>query len=212
MMKEGKMTNSDNKNNEEDSGHELSEEEIEEAIEEGKKVALDEDLLDDNMLDETNSDLLAEEVSDLKDKLIRSLADKENLRKRAEKERKEAEIYGGTKLARDLVSVYDNMGRALENIDENLKEQAKPLIEGIELTQRELISVFKKHKIEKIEPEIGEKFDPKWHQAMFESPLPGSKKGEIIQVMVNGFRISDRLLRAAQVGVSSFEGDEGEKS
>ena len=135
------------------------------------------------MLDETNSDLLAEEVSDLKDKLIRSLADKENLRKRAEKERKEAEIYGGTKLARDLVSVYDNMGRALENIDENLKEQAKPLIEGIELTQRELISVFKKHKIEKIEPEIGEKFDPKWHQAMFESPLPGSKKGEIIQAV-----------------------------
>ena len=75
------MTNSDNKKNEEDSGHELSEKEIEEAIEEGKKVALDEDLLDDNMLDETNSDLLAEEVSDLKDKLIRSLADKENLRK-----------------------------------------------------------------------------------------------------------------------------------
>ena len=212
MMKEGKMTNSDNIKNEEDLGHELSEKEIEEAIEEGKKVALDEDLLDDNILEETNLDLLAEEISDLKDKLIRSLADKENLRKRAEKERKEAEIYGGTKLARDLLSVYDNMGRALENIDENLKEQAKPLIEGIELTQRELISVFKKHKIEKIEPEIGEKFDPKWHQAMFESPIPDTKKGEIIQIMVNGFRISDRLLRAAQVGVSSFEGDEGENN
>ena len=212
MMKEGKMTKSDNIKNEEDLGHELSEKEIEEAIEEGKKVALDEDLLDDNILEETNLDLLAEEVSDLKDKLIRSLADKENLRKRAEKERKEAEIYGGTKLARDLLSVYDNMGRALENIDEKLKEQAKPLIEGIELTQRELISVFKKHKIEKIEPEIGEKFDPKWHQAMFESPIPDTKKGEIIQIMVNGFRISERLLRAAQVGVSSFEGDEGEKN
>ena len=212
MMKEGKMTNSDNIKNEEDLGHELSEKEIEEAIEEGKKVALDEDLLDDNILEETNLDLLAEEVSDLKDKLIRSLADKENLRKRAEKERKEAEIYGGTKLARDLLSVYDNMGRALENIDENLKEQAKPLIEGIELTQRELISVFKKHKIEKIEPEIGEKFDPKWHQAMFESPIPDTKKGEIVQIMVNGFRISERLLRAAQVGVSSFEGDEEEKN
>ena len=212
MMKEGKMTNSDNIKNEEDLGHELSEKEIEEALEEGKKAALDEDLLDDNILEETNLDLLAEEVSDLKDKLIRSLADKENLRKRAEKERKEAEIYGGTKLARDLLSVYDNMGRALENIDENLKEQAKPLIEGIELTQRELISVFKKHKIEKIEPEIGEKFDPKWHQAMFESPIPDTKKGEIIQIMVNGFRISERLLRAAQVGVSSFEGDEGEKN
>ena len=212
MMKEGKMTKSDNIKNEEDLGHELSEKEIEEAIEEGKKVALDEDLLDDNILEENNLDLLAEEVSDLKDKLIRSLADKENLRKRAEKERKEAEIYGGTKLARDLLSVYDNMGRALENIDENLKEQAKPLIEGIELTQRELISVFKKHKIEKIEPEIGEKFDPKWHQAMFESPIPDTKKGEIVQIMVNGFRISERLLRAAQVGVSSFEGDEGEKN
>ena len=212
MMKEGKMAKSDNIKNEEDLGHELSEKEIEEAIEEGKKVALDEDLLDDNILEETNLDLLAEEVSDLKDKLIRSLADKENLRKRAEKERKEAEIYGGTKLARDLLSVYDNMGRALENIDEKLKEQAKPLIEGIELTQRELISVFKKHKIEKIEPEIGEKFDPKWHQAMFESPIPDTKKGEIIQIMVNGFRISERLLRAAQVGVSSFEGDEGEKN
>ena len=212
MMKEGKMTNSDKIKNEEDLGHELSEKEIEEAIEEGKKVALDEDLLDDNILEETNLDLLAEEVIDLKDKLIRSLADKENLRKRAEKERKEAEIYGGTKLARDLLSVYDNMGRALENIDENLKEQAKPLIEGIELTQRELISVFKKHKIEKIEPEMGEKFDPKWHQAMFESPIPDTKKGEIVQIMVNGFRISERLLRAAQVGVSSFEGDEGEKN
>tara|TARA_B100001173_G_C15837253_1_gene483090 strand:- start:187 stop:807 length:621 start_codon:yes stop_codon:yes gene_type:complete len=206
------MTNSDNKKNEEVLGHELSEKEIEEAIEEGKKVALDEDLLDDSILEETNLDLLAEEVTDLKDKLIRSLADKENLRKRAEKERREAEIYGGTKLARDLLSVYDNMGRALENIDENLKEQAKPLIEGIELTQRELISVFKKHKIEKIEPEIGEKFDPKWHQAMFESPIPDTKKGEIIQIMVNGFRVSDRLLRAAQVGVSSFEGDEGENN
>ena len=212
MMKEGKMTNSDNKKNEEDLGHELSEKEIEEAIEEGKKVALDEDLLDDNILEETNLDLLAEEVSDLKDKLIRSLADKENLRKRAEKERKEAEIYGGTKLARDLLSVYDNMGRALENIDENLKEQAKPLIEGIELTQRELISVFERHKIEKIEPEIGEKFDPKWHQAMFESPIPDTKKGEIVQIMVNGFRISERLLSVAQVGVSSFEGDEEEKN
>ena len=212
MMKVGKMTNSDNIKNVEDLGHELSEKEIEEAIEEGKKVALDEELLDDNILEESNLDLLAEEVSDLKDKLIRSLADKENLRKRAEKERKEAEIYGGTKLARDLLSVYDNMGRALENIDENLKEQAKPLIEGIELTQRELISVFKKHKIEKIEPEIGEKFDPKWHQAMFESPIPDTKKGEIVQIMVNGFRISERLLRAAQVGVSSFEGDEGENN
>ena len=107
MMKEGKMTNSDKIKNEEDLGHELSEKEIEEAIEEGKKVALDEDLLDDNILEETNLDMLAEEVSDLKDKLIRSLADKENLRKRAEKERKEANVIMGASL--DLLKrVFDS--------------------------------------------------------------------------------------------------------
>ena len=211
-MKEGLMVNNQNKNIEGEDHKELSEREIEDAIEEGKKLALDEDLLDDEVLEEKTIESLENEIDEIKDRLMRSLADKENLRKRAEKERREAEIYGGTKLARDLLSVYDNMGRALENIDESLQEQAKALVEGIELTQRELISVFQKHKIDQIEPQIGEKFDPKWHQAMFESPLPGSKKGEIIQVMVNGFRISDRLLRAAQVGVSSFEGDEGEKS
>ena len=206
-MKEGQMTNKPNKNNESEDHQELSDHEIDEAIEEGKSIALDENLLDDEVLEEKTVESLETELNEIKDRLIRSLADKENLRKRSEKERREAEVYGGTKLARDLLSVYDNMGRALENIDEGLKEQAKALVEGIELTQRELISVFKKHKIEQIEPEIGEKFDPKWHQAMFESPVPETKKGEIIQVMANGFRISDRLLRAAQVGVSSYEED-----
>ena len=201
------MTNTQNKNTESEDHQEISEQEIEQAIEEGKRIALDEDLLDDEMLEEKSVGSLEAELDEMKDRLMRSLADKENLRKRYEKERREAEVYGGTKLARDLLSVYDNMGRALENIDESLQEQAKALVEGIELTQRELISVFKKHKIEQIEPEIGEKFDPKWHQAMFESPMPETKKGEIIQVMANGFRISDRLLRAAQVGVSSYEED-----
>ena len=201
------MTNTQNKNTESEDHQEISEQEIEQAIEEGKRIALDEDLLDDEMLEEKSVGSLEAELDEMKDRLMRSLADKENLRKRYEKERREAEVYGGTKLARDLLSVYDNMGRALENIDESLQEQARALVEGIELTQRELISVFKKHKIEQIEPEIGEKFDPKWHQAMFESPMPETKKGEIIQVMANGFRISDRLLRAAQVGVSSYEED-----
>ena len=201
------MTNTQNKNTESEDHQEISEQEIEQAIEEGKRIALDEDLLDDEMLEEKSVGSLEAELDEMKDRLMRSLADKENLRKRYEKERREAEVYGGTKLARDLLSVYDNMGRALENIDESLQEQARALVEGIELTQRELISVFKKHKIEQIEPEIGEKFDPKWHQAMFESPMPETRKGEIIQVMANGFRISDRLLRAAQVGVSSYEED-----
>ena len=206
-MKERQMTNNNNKNIDADDHQELSEKEIEEAIEEGKKLAVEDDLLDDEVLEEKTIESLEVELDEIKDRLMRSLADKENLRKRSEKERREAEVYGGTKLARDLLSVYDNMGRALENIDESLKEQAKALVEGIELTQRELISVFKKHKIEQIQPEIGEKFDPKWHQAMFESPVPETKKGEIIQIMAKGFRISDRLLRAAQVGVSSYEED-----
>ena len=206
-MKERQMTNNNNKNIDADDHQELSEKEIEEAIEEGKRLAVEDDLLDDEVLEEKTIESLEVELDEIKDRLMRSLADKENLRKRSEKERREAEVYGGTKLARDLLSVYDNMGRALENIDESLKEQAKALVEGIELTQRELISVFKKHQIEKIQPEIGEKFDPKWHQAMFESPVPETKKGEIIQIMAKGFRISDRLLRAAQVGVSSYEED-----
>ena len=211
-MKERQMTNNKNKNIDADDHQELSEKEIEEAIEEGKKLAVEDDLLDDEVLEEKTIESLEVELDEIKDRLMRSLADKENLRKRSEKERREAEVYGGTKLARDLLSVYDNMGRALENIDESLKEQAKALVEGIELTQRELISVFKKHKIEQIQPEIGEKFDPKWHQAMFESPVPETKKGEIIQIMAKGFRISDRLLRAAQVGVSSYEEDKDQRN
>ena len=189
----------------------LSDEEIQEALEEGKKLAQEDDLLDDEALEEVTIDSLQDEVNDLKDRLMRSLADKENLRKRSDKERREAELYGGTKLAKDLLSVYDNMGRALENIDDSLRDQAKALIEGIELTQRELISIFNKHKIEKISPTLGERFDPRGQQAMFESPIKDTKKGEIIQGMLNGFRISDRLLRAAQVGVSSFEDPEEKK-
>jgi len=165
---------------------------------------------DDNIVEKETSDNeestydeLVEEISLLKDRLIRSLADSENLRKRAERDRKDAELYGGTKLARDLLSVYDNLSRALDSIDGDLREIAGPLVDGLELTQRELLSVFSKHKIEKIKPEEGEKFDPKFHQAMFESPLPGTDKGTIIQVMTEGFKIGERLLRASQVGVSS---------
>ena len=89
---------------------------------------MEESLLDDEALEENSEEALLKEVDEIKDRLVRSLADKENLRKRSEKERREAETYGGTKLARDLLSVYDNMGRALENIDESLKEQAKALV------------------------------------------------------------------------------------
>ena len=168
---------------------------------------VDKDAFDDKkeeeIKEEPTYDELLEELNLLKDRLMRALADSENTRKRAERDRKDAEVYGGTKLARDLLSVYDNLSRALDNINAELSEIAGPLVNGLELTQRELLSVFSKHKIEKINPEEGERFDPKFHQAMFESPVPGTEKGTIIQVMTEGFRIGDRLLRASQVGVSS---------
>lgn len=144
------------------------------------------------------------ERDELKDKFMRALADAENMRKRADRDRKEAENYGGSKLARDLLPVYDNMRRALKSKDEVEGDANAALLEGVELTMRELISVFKKHGIEPIVPEVGDKFDPQIHQAMFEAPVPGTKSGDILEVMAEGFMLHDRLLRPAQVGVSSM--------
>ena len=143
------------------------------------------------------------ERDELKDKWMRALADAENSRKRSEKDRREAENYGGSKLARDLLPVYDNLKRGLDVVTEDQRELASALIEGVELTMREIVNVFKKHGIEPIVPEIGDKFDPQDHEAMFEASVPGTKSGEIIQVMAEGFMLHDRLLRPAQVGVSS---------
>jgi molecular chaperone GrpE len=95
------------------------------------------------------------------------------------------------------------MKRALDTVDDSQRENSKALIEGIELTMRELVSTFAKHKIEQLNPEVGDKFDPKLHQAMFEAPVAGIKAGHIIQTMAEGFVIGDRLLRPAQVGVGS---------
>ncbi len=159
--------------------------------------------LDEDPLAMPDFDQVIKERDDLKDRLLRAFAETENIRKRAERDRREAELYGGTKLARDLLSVQDNLERALGNIGDDLREKHGALVEGLELTLRELLSVFEKHKITKIAPEIGDRFDPKLHQAMFEAPVPNTVKGAIIQVMAPGFAIGDRLLRAAQVGVSS---------
>lgn len=142
----------------------------------------------------------------LRDKFMRALADAENARKRADKERREAERYGGSKLSRDLLPVYDNLKRALDAATDEQKEISAALIEGVELTLRELLNVFHGHGIQRIAPEVGDRFDPQFHQAMFEAPLPGTKAGDIIQVSAEGFMLHDRLLRPAQVGVSSFVG------
>lgn len=158
-------------------------------------------------LDPVQAELIAlsAERDELKDKLMRALAEAENTRRRAERDRKDAEAYGGTKLARDLLSVHDNMERALAAADDAAKAAASGLIEGVELTQKELLSAFAKHKIEKVAPEKGEKFDPNLHQAMFEAPIPGADPGTVIEVMQSGFTISGRLLRPALVGVAKSE-------
>lgn len=147
---------------------------------------------------------LTAERDEFKDRFLRAVADAENSRRRAERDRREAENYGGSKLARDLLPVYDNMHRAIDAISEDQREAQAALIEGIELTMRELLNVFAKHGITKIEPAVGDKFDPQQHEAMFEAPLPGTKAGEIIQISALGFMLHDRLLRPAQVGVSSM--------
>lgn len=148
-------------------------------------------------------DALITERDELQDRLLRALAEAENLRKRGERDRRDAETYGSTRLARDLLPVYDNIDRALGAVTEEMREIAGPVLEGIELTQRDLIAAFSRHRIEPVSPDIGEKFDPKRHQAMFEAPIPNTSAGAIIQIVTTGFVIGDRLLRPAQVGVSS---------
>ena len=156
--------------------------------------------------EELELDALRAERDELKDRWMRALADAENARKRGDRDRREAENYGGSKLARDLLPVYDNLKRGLEAATDDQREVSAALIEGVELTMREVVNVFKKHGIEAISPEIGERFDPQNHEAMFEAPVPGTKAVDIIQVMTEGFMLHDRLLRPAQVGVSSTPG------
>ena len=171
------------------------------------ELAEDQALMGEEMLDDdpllAEVEVLKAERDELKDRFMRSLADAENIRKRGERDRREAEQYGGTKLAKDLLPVYDNLKRAIDAAGEEQRAAAKALIEGIELTMRELINVLTRHGVVPIVPQAGEAFDPQLHQAMFEAPLPGTKAGDIIQVMTEGFLLHDRLLRPAQVGVSS---------
>ena len=142
----------------------------------------------------------------LRDRMMRALAEAENSRKRAERDRREGLMYGGAKLARDMLPVYDNLSRALEAAGDEARSAAPGLFEGVELTLRELVKVLEKHGVERLTPQPGDPFDPHLHQAMFEAPVPDFKAGQIIQVMAAGFRLHEQLLRPAQVGVSSTPG------
>lgn len=143
------------------------------------------------------------ERDEIRDRMLRALAEAENMRKRADRDRREAEQYGGSKLSRDLLPVFDNLRRALDAADDATRESASGMVEGVELTLKELIRIFGKHGITPVVPEIGDRFNAQEHEAVFEASVPGTRAGDIIQVMAEGFLLHDRLLRPAQVGVSS---------
>jgi molecular chaperone GrpE len=145
-----------------------------------------------------------EEIADLKDKLLRALADNENTIRRAKREREDTAKYAAANFARDMLTVADNLRRALDAAPESLSdgdEQTKAFMEGIDLTSRELLSVLERHGIKQISP-VGEKFNHDLHEALFEVPTSDMEAGMVVQVIEDGFTIHDRLLRAAKVGVS----------
>jgi molecular chaperone GrpE len=150
-------------------------------------------------------DALREENAQLKDKLLRALADTENLRKRSEREKAEATLYAASNFARDLLSVADNFSRALASVSPDQRasadEMSSGLLAGIEVTERELLNVFERHGIKRIDA-MGQKFDPNMHQAMFEVPTADHPPGTVVEVMQNGYAIGSRCLRPALVGVA----------
>jgi molecular chaperone GrpE len=152
-----------------------------------------------------NLETLRLENAGLKDKLLRTLAEMENLRRRAEREVADAKIYGVTSLARDMLTFADNLRRAVESVPAEAREKAvvpwKTLIEGIELTERDFLSRLGRFGVKKLEPQ-GTKFDPNLHEALFEVPDETVPNGTVVQVVEDGYAIGDRVLRPAKVGVS----------
>jgi molecular chaperone GrpE len=144
-------------------------------------------------------------AADLKDKLLRTLAEMENLRRRSAREVADAELRGITAFARDMIGVADNMRRALDTVTPEVRNTAeaalKALIEGVELTERELLKALEKNKVRQFNPQH-EKFDPNLHQAIFEVPDASVPAGSVVQVVQPGYMLGERVLRPAMVGVS----------
>ena len=157
------------------------------------------------------TDALKAEVADLKDRLLRALADAENTRRRAERDRLDASQYAVTKFARDMLQIADNFARALaacprEKLDA-ADPQVKAVIEGVEVTERQLLSTLERYGVKLIESD-GAKFDPNLHQAIAEVPGEGRPAGTIVNVVQQGYTIGDRLLRPAMVTVARAGGGE----
>lgn len=148
---------------------------------------------------------LATERDELKDRVLRTLAEMENLRRRTEREVADARTYAVTNFARDMLNAADNIRRALESVPGEARTAAegafKALIDGIELTERDLGKTLERHGVKLIEPK-GQRFDPNRHQAMFEVPDAEVPSGTVVQVMQSGYVIGDRVLRPALVGVA----------
>ena len=145
-----------------------------------------------------------EEISDLRDRLLRALAENENLIRRGRREREDALKYAATNFARDMLAVSDNLSRALDALSGSVEDQSdsiKALLEGVRLTEKELINSLERHGVSRIVSK-GEQFDHERHEALFEVPSPDTEPGIIVEVMEEGYMIHDRLLRPARVGVS----------
>ena len=151
---------------------------------------------------------LTEEAAALKERLLRFAAEMENTRKRLEREKAEATLYAASNFAKDLLSVADNLGRALQALPAEERERAgeieKNLIAGVEVTERELLNVFQRHGIRKIEA-VGQKFDPNFHQALFEVTTNEKPPGTVMQELQSGYAVGERCLRPALVGVAKAE-------
>ncbi len=154
--------------------------------------------------DKIRIQILEEQLDRTKEQMVRALADAENTRKRSVKEREDASKFAVSSFARDLINVADNLRRALDSISDEMLEkvpQVKNLKNGIEATERELLRSFEKNGIIKTDP-IDQKFDPNFHEVMFETPVPDKETGTIIQVMEPGYIINGRILRPARVGIA----------
>ncbi len=147
--------------------------------------------------------LLTKERDDMRDKMMRALAEAENTRKQSEKRQADTQKYAVSSFAKDMLDISDNLRRALDAISEDqlTDETVKLLHEGVAATERVMLSNFEKHGIRKIEPTEG-KFNPNFHEVMFEGDVPGKQAGEIIQLLEAGYVLHDRLLRPARVGVA----------
>lgn len=147
------------------------------------------------------------ELAESKDRLLRALAESENQRRRAQRDREDAQRYAASSFAKELLDVADNLRRALASVDltDVQDERTKGLLEGVAATERALLAAFERHGIRRIEPQPGERFDVNLHQAMFEVENSGQPAGSVVQVLQTGYQMHDRLLRPALVGVAKAE-------